>query len=344
MEICDHNRPSVNPRPLVRTQGKLALADLLANTGYVPQPQVLNVVALGLRRCKPVLLGGHRGGGKTATAEALAQACNLTMFYVPGIEGQETHEVYGGWDREAQLDAFKSGLSSGQSREEAEQAKWSEECFNRGEILEAYAYAKAAAENNEAPPVLVIDEVEKLSLKLQNTLLQPLARGWANVPKLRGIIGVREREHSPIVILTSNNLRALSDPLKSRCEVAWVELPTPLEEILILRSRVPAASPVLLAGVVKILYLIRSDMPEVRDKPALRESIDLLEAFVEDGVDQITEDVLLEYLSCLGKDQKELINLAAGIGRLEDAANTPNIEVEELLETAFNRDITEEAA
>jgi MoxR-like ATPase len=344
METHDPNRPSVNPRPLVRAQGKALLAELLASTGYVPQPQVLNVVALGLRRCKPILLGGHRGGGKTATAEALAQACNLTMFYVPGIEGQETFEVYGGWDREAQLDAFKTALSSGQSREVADQAKWSGECFNRGEILEAYAYAKTAAEQTEAPPVLVIDEVEKLSLKLQNTLLQPLARGWANVPKLRGIIGVREREHSPIVILTSNNLRALSDPLKSRCEVAWVELPSPLEEILILRSRVPLASPFLLAGVVKILHLIRWDMPEVRDKPALRESIDLLEAFVEDGIDRLYEDVLLEYLSCLGKDQKELINLAAGIGRLEEAANTPNSEVEELLERAFNKSFVEEAA
>src|SRR5882724_12000032 len=181
METHDPNRPSVSPRPLVRTQVKAALATLLAETGYVPQPQVLNVVALGLRRCKPILLGGHRGGGKTATAEALAQACNLAMFYVPGIEGQETYEVYGGWDREAQLDAFKTALASGQSREVADQAKWSSDCFNRGEILEAYAYAKTAAEQTRAPPVLVIDELEKLSLKLQNTLLQPLARGWAIV-------------------------------------------------------------------------------------------------------------------------------------------------------------------
>src|SRR5581483_441014 len=278
MEPLNPDKPSVNPRPLVRTEGKIGLAELLSRTGYVPQPQVLNVIALGLRRCKPILLGGHRGGGKTATAEALAKACNLTIFYVPGIEGQETYEVYGGWDREAQANAFKNAIASGESRAVAEQMKWSEECFNRGEILDAYAYAKDAAENNQAPPVLVIDEVEKLSLKLQNTLLQPLARGWANVPKLRGIIGVREREHSPIVILTSNNLRSLSDPLKSRCEVAWVELPTPIEEIFILRSRVPLASPELLASVVNILHLIRWDMPEVRDKPALRESIDLLEA------------------------------------------------------------------
>src|SRR5712664_551657 len=128
MESLDPGRPSINPRPLVRVQGKAALTYVLSQTGYVPQPQVLNVVALGLRRCKPILLGGHRGGGKTATAEALAQACNLTMFYVPGLEGQETFEVYGGWDREAQLDAFKTALCSGQSRPVAEQAEWSSEC------------------------------------------------------------------------------------------------------------------------------------------------------------------------------------------------------------------------
>src|SRR5581483_6264004 len=167
MEPLNPDKPSVNPRPLVRTEGKIGLAELLSRTGYVPQPQVLNVIALGLRRCKPILLGGHRGGGKTATAEALAKAFNLTMFYVPGIEGQETYEVYGGWDREAQTENFKAALAAGQSREIAEQSKWSSDCFNCGEILEAYAYAKKAAENNQTPPVLVIDEVEKLSLKLQ---------------------------------------------------------------------------------------------------------------------------------------------------------------------------------
>ncbi len=82
-----------------------------------------------------------------------------------------------------------------------------------GEFLEAFAYAKEAADRLEPPPVLIIDEVEKLELKIQNLLLQPLARGWANVPKLEGVIGVRRREQMPIVILTTNNLKMLSEPL-----------------------------------------------------------------------------------------------------------------------------------
>jgi len=301
---------------------------------------------LSLRRCKALLLGGHRGGGKTATPEALARSCNLTMFYVPGIEGQGIDEVYGGWDREAQKDAFSEAIAAGHTRESAQEFKWVSECFSRGEVLEAYEFASRAAERNEPPPLLVIDEVEKLSLKIQNTLLQPLARGWANVPKLEGIIGVRDREHAPVVVLTSNNLKMLSDPLRSRCEVAWVELPEPYEEVAILRSRVPTANAALLGGVVKMLYLIREDMPEVRDKPSLRESIDLLEALVEDGARELTEGVIQEYLPCIGKDRKELMNLRAGIWRLADAANTPSRDIDEWIDTAFAEDQTrlEEAA
>ena len=256
MEPHDPNKPSYNPRQIVREYGKEALAEILTSTGYVPQPDVLSVLALSLRRCKPLLLGGHRGGGKTVTPDSLAQGCNLTMFYVPGIEGQSVDEVYGDWDREAQKDAFNEAIAAGHSREMAQGFKWMSECFSRGEVLEAYEFASEAAKQGDPPPVLVIDEVEKLSLKIQNTLLQPLARGWANVPKLKGIIGVRDRAHSPIVVLTSNNLKLLSEPLRSRCEVAWVELPEPHEEVAILRSRVRDANIKLLGGVVKILYLI----------------------------------------------------------------------------------------
>lgn len=335
MEPHDPNRPSYDPRRIVREQGRGALAELLMSTGYVPQPDVLNALALSLRRAKAILLGGRRGGGKTVTAESLAAGCNLTMFYVPGIEGQGVDEVYGGWDREAQKDAFSEAIAAGHTRESAVEFKWMSECFSRGEVLDAYNFASEAARRGEPPPVLVIDEVEKLSLKIQNTLLQPLARGWANVPKLKGVIGVRNREHAPIVVLTSNNLKLLSEPLRSRCEVAWVELPQPHEEVAILISRVPGADIRLLGGVVKMLYLIREDMPEVRDKPGLRESIDLLESLVEDGVRELTENVIHEYLPCIGKDRKELINLRAGIWRLADAANSSHDEIDGWIESAF---------
>src|SRR6185503_11241368 len=215
-------------------------------------------------------------------------------------------EVLGSWRQLAQERAIEQLMQNGTDLRTARASVWTEEFFERGEFLEAFAYAKEAAERNEPPPVLIVDEVEKLELKIQNLLLQPLARGWANVPKLEGVIGVRRRQHMPIVVLTSNNLKLLSEPLRSRCFVTWMELAKPEEEVRILRARVPQAGPYLVAAAVKITQLIKYDMPQVRDKPGLRESIDLLTALVDDGVTLLTVAVIAEYLACLGKEQKEL--------------------------------------
>ena len=335
MELRDPNKPSIDPRRLVQDRGAPALAEALATTGYIPQANILSDVALALRQYHPILFGGPRGSGKTSLGEGLAQSCNLTLFYVPGVEGLTPREILGGWRHRAQERAIQQLLRQGWQPEAARSFVWTEQFYEFGEFLQAFAYAKTAADRGEPPPVLIIDEVEKLELKIQNLLLQPLARGWANVPKLEGVVGVRRREQIPIVVLTSNNLKMLSEPLRSRCFVTWMELAKPQEEVRILRARVPHASPYQVAAVVKITQLIKWDMPQVRDKPGLRESIDLLNAFVDDGLTLLTEEVIAEYLACLGKEQKELSSLRKSLGRLEEAANEGNPEVDAWVLEAF---------
>ena len=335
MELRDTAKPSIDPRRLVRERGKAALSNVLASTGYIPQPHTLSDVALALRQFHPILFGGPRGSGKTSLGEGLAQSCNLTMFYVAGVEGLTVREILGGWRHQAQERAIEQLVRKGNSLTDARSLVWTREYFELGEFLEAFAYAKQAAERDEPPPVLIIDEVEKLELKIQNLLLQPLARGWANVPKLEGFIGVRRREEMPIVLLTTNNLRMLSEPLRSRCFVTWMELASPEEEVRILRARVPRASPDLVSAVVKITQLIKWDMPQVRDKPGLRESIDLLTALVDDEVTLLTEGSIEEYLACLGKEQKELSSLRKALARLEEAANEPHNEIDGWVDEVF---------
>jgi MoxR-like ATPase len=335
MELRDPNKPSIDPRRLVRECGKQALAEVLAATGYIPQSHTLSDVALALRQYHPILFGGPRGSGKTSLGEALAQGCNLTLFYVPGVEGLTSNEVLGGWRQRAQERAIEQSIRGGTDARIARTQVWTEEFYEKGEFLEAFAYAKKAADRDEPPPVLIVDEVEKLELKIQNLLLQPLARGWANVPKLEGVIGVRQREQMPIVVLTSNNLKLLSEPLRSRCFVTWMELAKPEEEVRILCARVPQAGAYLIAAAVKITQLIKWDMPQVRDKPGLRESIDLLIALVDDGVTLLTEEVIAEYLACLGKEQKELSSLRKALARLQEAANEEHAEIDGWVEAAL---------
>lgn len=336
MELRDSNKPSIDPRRLVREDGNQALAKLLAATGYIPQSHTLSDVALALRQYHPILFGGPRGSGKTSFGEALAQGCNLTLFYVPGVEGLTAGEVLGSWRQRAQERAIEQLIQTGADPQAARALVWTGDFFERGEFLDAFAYAQQAAQRKEPPPVLIVDEVEKLELKIQNLLLQPLARGWANVPKLAGVIGVRQRQHRPIVMLTSNNLKMLSEPLRSRCFVTWMDLATPQEEVRILRARIPQASAYLIGAAVKITQLIKLDMPQVRDKPGLRESIDLLMAITDDRVTLLTESVIGEYLACLGKEQKELSSLRKALARLEEAANTEHLEIDAWIEAIFS--------
>src|SRR5205814_2816993 len=89
------------------------------------------------------------------------------------------------------------------------------------------------------------------------------------------------------------------------------------------------------AATVKMTQLIKWDMPQVRDKPGLRESIDLLTAFVDDGVGLLTEEVIARYLACLGKEQRELSGLRKALARLEEAANEEHAEIDGWVEAAF---------
>src|SRR6266404_9090757 len=97
MELRNPNKPSIDPRRLVRERGKDALSELLGSTGYIPQSHTLTDVALALRQFHPILFGGPRGSGKTSLGEGLAQSCNLTLFYIAGVEGLTAREVLGGW-------------------------------------------------------------------------------------------------------------------------------------------------------------------------------------------------------------------------------------------------------
>jgi MoxR-like ATPase len=328
-------KPSVDPRQVLRAGGKQELDRLLRRVGYMPQAQTLNDLALALRRSKPLLLGGPRGAGKTAIAEDLAGACNLPLYSVPGHEGIEAIDMVGSWDRAEQDLTVRQAVEAGMVLAEARRQKWHSDFYESGEVLDAYKEAARAAACGDPAPVLLLDEVEKIPLRLQHTLLQPLARGYADVPKLEGVIGVEDPRHWPIVILTSNDLSLLSEPLTSRCFVTWMNPPTPAEEIVIFRARVPQAQPGMTAAVAAMMIYIREDMAELRNQPSIRESVDLLAALTDDGVQHITVEIVREYLACLGKGKKELEVLRENDDGLARAAQSPSREIIKWVEEAF---------
>ncbi len=342
MSPKDPSRESVDPRRLVEREGLEGLAVALERSGYVIQERLLRDFGHSLRSRKPLLIEGPRGGGKTALAESLALACNLTTFYLQGMDDLTIADVLYSWDREAQTQMVRQELAAGATLREAQAKQFTREYLILGEALGAFEYAGL----HEDPPVLIIDEADKLTEKIEDMLLQLLGRGVAHVPRF-GVIGVRDQARWPIVILLSNDIRhELSAPLRSRCVYTWLDPPTPQEEARILRVRFPEASPELVGEVAKLVNCVRRDMPAVRDKPGLRESIDLIEALLGAGIERLTAEVIDDHLCFLGKRRKEMLNMRQGLARMEFAAQTADPEIDAWIERAFANEanVLEEAA
>ena len=329
--LKDPARESVDPRRVIERGGLSALATMLSRSGYVIQGRLLVDLGHALRSRKPLLIEGPRGGGKTALAEAMALSCNLTTFYLQGMDDLCISDVLYSWDREAQTQMVRQELAGGSKLKEAQERQFTRDYLILGEALGAFEYAGLYKD----PPILIIDEADKLTEKVEDMLLQLLGRGWAHVPRFVDI-GVRDHERWPIVILLSNDIRHdLSAPLRSRCIYAWLDPPTPKEEVRILRTKFPEASPDLVRDVTKLINCIRRDMPAVKDKPGLRESIDLIGALLAAGVGGLTVDLIDEYLCFIGKRRKELLNLRQGLARMEFAVRTPDPEINEWVKGAL---------
>jgi len=325
----------INPREVLRNGGPKQLARHLAGTGYMIQEGILGDMVQAIKGGAPHLIEGPRGAGKTALAEALAKGCNLPLFYLQGMEGLTLDEVLYSWDRESQSEYVRQAVASGRPLSEARQEQWSDEYLILGEALAAYDYAA----RNDVVPILIVDEIDKLTETVEDMLLQLFGRGYAHVPRF-GNIGVEDASKWPIVVLLSNNIRHdLSAPMRSRCVYSWMELPTAREEVLILKTRVPEASAQLVAYGAKLLDSVRA-IPGVVDKPALREGIALLQAWARDEVTTVTEKVLKEYLCLIAKREPDRKYLALSLARVEKDINLPHREIDVWVAQEFKERLT----
>src|SRR5436189_2742096 len=274
----DPHREVVDPRRLVRDHGREALAELVAReSGYIFQLRPLKDLCQSLKSGMPLLAEGERGGGKTEMVDALAYSCNRPYFELQGMDGLRLKDILFEWDEQGQNNFVVQAVGSDPSTlAGARREQWHREFLNLGEILKAYDHLATTG----VVPIVKLDEFEKLPQVCQAFFYQLFTDGHASIPRLtenNGHIGVGKTQDKPIVILTSNNQHIVHPPLRSRCVYTTVRLPTDLEEMGILHSRVPQAPADLTTQVIKVVRYIRIMMPTVTDKPGLRESIPLLQ-------------------------------------------------------------------
>ena len=312
---------SVNPRRLLREPGgKARFCELLTRAGYSPQQQPLAAMCNSIYMATPLLLEGQRGGGKTAFPEAVARALGLPLFTLPCLHDTTSAQILFSWDTAGQHQFVAQETQKGVPLAEVLERQWSLDFVKLGEVLDAFHYASG----HDLPPVVLVDEIDKLSHDGQTAFLQILARGFANVPRLRptSYVGFapdlppEQRYWSyPIVVLTSNNMGAgVSSPLLSRARFCYIPSPTLEEMAAILAARVPAAQPRLLYHMVKLVNGING-LP-LLEKPALREFIMLMETFVAYGYTYLTGEIIADNLDCVAKTHKDMATMADAVDSL----------------------------
>ncbi|MCH8971090.1 MAG: MoxR family ATPase [Acidobacteria bacterium] len=278
-----------------------AVMDALTAADYLPDERIAQVVFLADRLDKPVLVEGPAGVGKTELAKAVATITGRSLIRLQCYEGLDDAKALYEWNYKKQLLRIQSDVDH--DWDSISHDIFSEEFLLTRPLLEAI--------RSPEPVVLLIDEVDRVEVETEALLLEILSDFQVSIPEL----GTMHATTQPMVFLTSNNTRELSEALKRRCLFLHIDYPDAKREKEILSARVPGLSDHLANQVAKVARSIRG--LDLKKAPSVSETIDwartLLALSVED-VDEVvlgdTLHVLLKYQTDIEKTAKEFTSSA----------------------------------
>jgi MoxR-like ATPase len=276
--------------------------DGLRDVRYLADEGIAGVVYLADRLAKPVLVEGPAGTGKTQLAKSVAEMSGARLIRLQCYEGLDESKALYEWNYKKQLlriQAQRVAESEGGSWSDIEEDIFSEPFLLTRPLLEAIRASE--------PVVLLIDEVDRVEVETEALLLEILSDYQVSIPEL----GTVSATQIPLVFLTSNNTRELSEALKRRCLFLHIDYPDLERERAIVLARVPGIGEQLADQIVRIVRSIRS--MELKKAPSVSETLDWAQTLVLLGVDSVdaelareTLHILLKYQSDIAKASKEL--------------------------------------
>jgi MoxR-like ATPase len=281
-----------------RFESVSSVNERLAEVDYLADDSIAGIVYLADRLGKPILVEGPAGTGKTQLAKSVAEMTGARLIRLQCYEGLDESKALYEWNYKKQLLRIQAERNDGSTWQDVETDIFSDDFLLTRPLLEAI--------RADEPVVLLIDEVDRVEVETEALLLEILSDYQVSIPEL----GTITAKQIPMVFLTSNNTRELSEALKRRCLFLHIDYPEMDREKEIILSKVTGATESLADEIARIVRSIRQ--LELKKAPSVSETLDWARTLMLLGVEQVdaetatkTSNILLKYQSDIAKVAKE---------------------------------------
>ena len=252
------------------------LREQLFKAGYIADEDVASLIWMGLSLERPILLEGAAGVGKTAVASACARALNRPLLRLQCYEGLDLSQAVYEWNYSRQLLEIRLAEAGAGDRAALRDNLFSEAFLLERPLLKAI--------RSPDPCVLLIDEIDRADEAFEAFLLEMLSEYQVSVPDLGTLTALSK----PLVVLTSNGTRDLSDALRRRCLFHYVDFPSLAREMQIVRTLVPEAATRLVEEAVAFVHRLRKD--DLDKTPGVAETLDWVRVLFKLGHGELPTD------------------------------------------------------